>query len=645
MSENDYKTFTSRVNTATLLDKFVPTEIGNIAQRFKPIKELQERYINRANYYAQIFKQYEILTKASTVFTTSVAHMNYVFTDFQSRMQYFTLVIFGKVSTGKTSFICDITQCSPQKLTELISQKEGFNPQADRFSVGPNVETCHLYEILIDKSCIRLVDVPGIGGVVHDTNSLAPFVDMADCVVFLLDANSDIGKDDYDFLYEHVASLGATTSKSGSKASFTAERGMDKKILVVINKWNTTYQNRPPQHAEKDWERKRKWILEGDEKKGFSGISGLFTKAPQVVKANTLIRDDDTGEPYEEVKHLFYMEEVVKALEEILKDEGAELRLNRPRQVLSRELINVCEQLENLKVAQSLEALTKELEEIGIRIDSKTIDLEAGFDARLNHIQNTFNQLLAPQIKLAIRDWKPSVSFWEQGKVFLNKQAGQEKIKERWEVEIRSLLREKVKFDNVERFIESEAHALSSMVAAKFRIEFSKANPRLRDKIAEMISGKSSNKSLDANSADDLIKSGLENAVRCVENEILNDIINLVTTDAILAVLLGVILNPIGSILLIIGRRLWRDKKKKEEIKNEIDEAINVAVNDAALEVRRKLAERLRSGIDEISQKFREVLKQEEHEITEPKRLIDSAIANMQDLASQLNSLQVTEEI
>jgi signal recognition particle receptor subunit beta len=639
--QTEYKTFTASIETPTLLDDFAPIFIEDIAQKFGPIKAIKVEYCDRLEYYANSLKSYQGFESTAKIFHNSVEQMALVFEDFQKRMKYFTLVFFGAVSAGKTSMICDLANMNPHKLTEIISRNPNFNPQQDGISIGPNVATINLYEILIEKSCIRLVDVPGIGGVVHDNNSLAPFVDMADCVIFLLDANSDITKNDYDFIYDHVASM--TQSKT--------EKGLDKKALVVINKWKSlTGGGRPIALVEKDLETKKQWILDGNN--SFSGIAGLFSKRPEIVISNTSARDDETGERYPGWEDFLDMEQVVNTLKEILQEEGAILRLNRPRQILLKEINRICEQLEEEKTKRSLNNLIEELNRLGFRIDSVSNNMQVQFDARLNNLVSVISMSLAPQIKRILNNWKPKVGFVNQMKLLvpewvpgaknanLGKTAVQNALKEVWQSELRVLIKQGVDLAKIETLIQQEATTLSSLISSTYRLELSGASPELLQKLSALNTSINTD-SLGGNDTTVSLNNAIASAVGKIENEVLKDILTILTFDAILAALAGAVFTPVGSALLIAIRRWLKGDKKQKEIKQEIELAVDEAVNSAANNIRVQVASRVRKGIEEAGQNIRNILTEEQQTLTQPMIVIDQAIAELNSFSHKLESLSL----
>jgi signal recognition particle receptor subunit beta/predicted transcriptional regulator len=654
--KTDYKTFTAHIETATLLDGFVPDYIEDIKQRFYPIERQQEKLSECINRYASELKSYQEFVSTVQTLNNTAAHINIVFEDFKKRMDYFSIIFFGAVSAGKTSMICDLARMNPNDLTDIISKQPNFDFQKDEILIGPNVATINLYEILINKSRIRLVDVPGLGGVVHKNDSLAPFVDMADVVVFVLDANSDITKDDYDFIYDHVAAVDQLPTRGNNSSGFTTEKGLEKKALVIINKWNSTYQNRPPAHSEKDWERKSEWILHGNHQKNFSGIAELFSKPPIVVRANTSFRDDETGECYPDSAGLFSMDEVVTALKDILQDEGAVLRLNRPRQILIKEIGKLIEQLYQEKTSRSYEDFLSELEDLGFKIESTSQTLFVQFDSRLNHLEENIRNILSPQIKRVINNWKPKVSLVNQLKMIVppwfpgasksgwTKEQVQEVIKEVWQTEIQDLIKSHVDSSRLEAIVKQEAETLAILIASGFRVELAEASPQLRKNLAALNAAVKTD-SIGKDQTATSLKAVIYGVANKVESEILNDLLAILTFDVLLAALAGAVLTPAGSFAIALMRRWRRGDKKEREIRQEVESAVDEAVATAAMNIRHQVADRLHQGIEKTEKEIRKVLEREQNTLGKPLQVIDRAIDELKKHQEKLESMTLKNKM
>lgn len=631
-SHNKYKVFTAEIQTPTLLDDFVPSAMEDMQEKFIPIRSLKERFCEKIEMYSKSIHHFKGFEDVEMELLDSLSHMEGMFKDFEARMEYFTLVFFGAVSAGKTSMICDLANMNPHKLTEIISESPEFDSESDSVSIGPNVATINLYEILIEKSRIRLVDVPGIGGVVHDNNSLAPFVNMADCIVFLLNAGSDLTKDDDDFIYDHIAAIKKTESSNSNL--FKTEKGLDKRVLVALNKWTSLYRDLPTTHSERDFKNKAQWILNGNPQNTFPGISGYFNKSPEIVKANTSYRDEITGESYPSVK--MDLTEVIDALHRVLDEDCVDFRLNRPRQVISKEINRLILWLTEQKIKRSLEKLAGELDKLGIKTDFVKDEITAELSSRLNNIENSITINLGNELKEVIRNWKPSVGLWN-GFVYIGRSdALHGKLKKEWGDELRHLIENNVDKNKITNLLKSETETFKSFVLTRFQVSFSD-----KDVLLKKISGlnsKLSNSSVEKSNISNSVNKELETIVDNIQTNILKDILNLISWDVILAAFLGVMLTPLGSAMFIAYRR-WKDGKDKgQEAKYELESAIEKSAREVALEIRQKIASRFEDGVEDIHKAIKNMVQVQKKEVNEPLILINQIIEDLQALQTEANN-------
>ncbi|BBL77488.1 GTPase domain-containing protein [Methylomagnum ishizawai] len=641
--KTEYKKFTAEIHSGTLLDDFMPQIMDDLEKRYKPINDMKIDYCDVLSKHAINIDKFNGFEKISEALSQSVEDINNIFVDIDERMKYFTIVFFGGVSAGKTSMICDLANVNPHHLSEIISSNPNFNPAQDRISIGPNVATINLYEILIEKSCIRLVDVPGIGGVVHDDDSLAPFVNMADCIMLLIQAGNDIMKSDEDFLYDHVA---AFSKRDTSNAEFKSEERTDKRVLVALNKWKMAYGDLPPAKADKIFEQKSEWILHANGLKAndkFSGIAGYFHKPPIIARAETSYRDDETGDPLpawfgENAKT--DLSEVINALHEILKDDGSDFRLNRPRQVLQKESNKLIGYIAQEKAATSLEELGKELESLGVKSTFTTNQINDQLIERLNRFEQTVTFFLASRIKPAIHSWQPKVGFFDGLTGIFNKKGLQESLKKEWSNELRNLISSRIDVQEFANLIKQETDAFKKLVETSYQINFL-SNPDLLKRIPGLQQSSSGSSSSEKEGIFKAIERELDEAVKKIQMGILDDIINLVSWDAILAILVGAILSPVGSFLLLAYRRWKRGESKGQEAKREIDYAVDKIAADVSSEIKQKIMLRLQKGVEDIHVAISNVLKQEKETINEPLILMDQIIADIREFQIKLQSIGI----
>ena len=635
---NTYKKFTAHVDTPTRLDHFAPSYIENIAERFQPIKALQSEYDSKAQSYAQTFDKYEGYQATSTLLRASAAQMQISFADFQERMRYFSLVMFGAVSAGKTSFICDLLDMTPQELTAKFADQAGFKPDEDEVSIGASVATINLYENLIEKSAVRLVDVPGISGVAHDNDTLAPFVDMADCVLFFLNAYGDISKDDEIFIYERIAALGRKSGQTEQgSAKFTAEKGLEKKIVIVVNKWHSNFEGEPPAALEKEWNKKVDWLLYGksDKPTNFKGIAPYFDKPPVVVPANTS-RRYETGErkPGEESK--IHLDEVIEALRVILEDEGASLRLNRPRQILIKEIGRVKEELENQKARAVMNAFGNELAAAGVKVQGSVYSIIDKMEPRLANLANAIANDLSPQLKKAIWEWKPKVGIveplkgivpeWFPGakKIGLGKTAFQADISRRWTEEIRTLINQQLKLDNVKSMITREMQTLATLIDNSFHIEITSLDPKILGRLRGKQTKIEGSSTVGADEITEALQKEIDRTVAKVRNEIVDDLVTLLITDIITDALLHALLTPVGGLMVALIRRWVVGNQRQESYRQQIEAGVDNAVPLVATEIQSRIAGQVRKSITETASLIQAILGEEQKSLTEPQEKLQA---------------------
>jgi signal recognition particle receptor subunit beta len=635
-NRSEYKKFTAEITNDTLLDDFVPKMIDDLGQRYQPIKQIKDKYVDLLQSYSSKLQRADT-GDITSFLSESESNITEIFSDIELRMKYFTLVFFGGVASGKTSMICDLANINPNELTTIFSDSPNFVKGHDDISIGPNVSTINLYEILIEKSYIRLVDVPGTGGVVHDNDTLAPFVNMADCVIFLIQASNDIMKDDENFIHKHVA---AFVRRDTSAAEFKSEERTDKRILVVLNKWKKEFKDLPPIKADKIFETKCSWILHGEGTKasdGFSGIAGYFHKLPMVVRAETSYRDDDgeplpawTGENGQTDLH-----EVVGAIREILEDDGVDFRLNRPRQVLQKECNNLLGALTDYKANAALESLAKELDELGIKSQLTANQLEAQISERLARFEQTILYFLSSHIKPAMYSWEPKVGFLKGLKGVFNKKGLQESLKKDWSEELKMLIEARVDPRDFSQLVQKETSAFKGLIETNYQVLFLNKQDLLK-KIPTLSTG--GKESADVFAA---MEKELDAAIKKIQMGLLDDLIGVIKWDAILAVLIGAILTPLGSFLLIAYRRWKRGESKGQEAKRELDLAVDRIAAEVSRDVRQKVMTKFVNAITDVHMAIEGILKKEKEIIDEPMRIVSEAIVDFGAFQAELHDASV----
>lgn len=643
--QQSYKTFRVNINTTTLLDDFAPILISDISSKFQPIFQLKEDYCSQLGQNCTKLQTFQEFYALTTTLHEYIKKLKDDFYDCEENIGYFTLVFMGAVSAGKTSMICDFLNVNPDQLNQALRASKNFQNGTDDVVIAGEVATANVYEFLVDSSGIRLVDVPGTGGVIHDNTTLAPFVNKADCVIFLSNATSDLTGDDYDFVVRHIVGLRDTKE-------LTPETASNKKALIVVNKWKTVAQNLPPHRQEQEWLKKRDWILWGDNKKGkgekFKGLSELFKRTLTIVPATTsqriLDEDNNSYERYGQVQ----LDDVIDALKNILLEEGIQIKLERPKIILKRSLSEVQEILENERTKRSVDELVAKLEQMGVKVavDSNSIMLLLG--SRLDNLQNRLKNDLFYQIKNGLDQWKPSVSVMDRIKGLWPKEwwgsdkfgakAVQEELKARWKTEIEALLRESIRPDDIKRTVRDEADSIGKLLEATFKAQLAELqNQVLKDKLSRGVSLQSfDGSSFSLTGSSKALEDAVNRAVSEVQYSIVDDIIGIITVDAIIAALLGVFLSPVGSAIFFAIRRWMSGQAEEKKAKRNIEDEIWRIADEASSGLQEQVANKLRGSVQRSVDSVTQVIKGERESLSKLLQALDEAIATVKKIRERL---------
>lgn len=646
--QQNYKTFRVNINTTTLLDDFAPVLIGDISQKFQPIFQLKEDYCTQLGQNCTKLQAFSEFSSLTVTLRDFIRRLQDDFSDCEENVNYFTLVFIGAVSAGKTSMICDFLNVNPDQLNQALRSSQNFQHGTDDVVIAGEVATANVYEFLVDFSHIRLVDVPGTGGVVHDNTTLAPFVNKADCVIFLSNAQSDLTRDDYDFVVRHIVGLRDANE-------LTPENASNKKALIVVNKWKTVAQNLPPHRQEQEWLRKRDWILWGDSKKGkgekFNGLSELFKRTLTIVPATTSQRvlDEDSGsyERYGEAQ----LDDVTDALKSILLEEGIQIKLERPKIILKRSLSDVQEILANERTKRSVDELVAKLERMGVKVAVDSNSIMLLLSSRLDNLQNRLRNDLFYQIKSGLDQWKPSVSVMDRikgawpkewwGSDKFGAKAVQEELKGRWKTEIEALLKESIRPDEIKRTVRDEADSIGKLLEATFKAQLAELqNQALKDKLSKGASLQSLDESsINFTGSSRAVGDAVNKAVSEIQRSIVDDIIGIVTVDAIIATLIGAFLTPLGSAVFLAVRRWMSGQAEEKKAKRNIDDEIWRIADEVSSSLQEQVANKLRGSVQKSVDSIAQVIKGERDSLSKLLQALDEAIATVKKIRDRLDAI------
>lgn len=646
--QQNYKTFRVNINTTTLLDDFAPVLIGDISQKFQPIFQLKEDYSTQLGQNCTKLQAFSEFSNLTDTLRNFIQILQDDFSDCEENVRYFTLVFMGAVSAGKTSMICDFLNVNPDQLNQALQSSQNFQYGTDGVVIAGEVATANVYEFLVDSSCLRLVDVPGTGGVVHDNTTLARFVNKADCVIFLSNAQSDLTGDDYGFVVRHIVGLRDASELSDETSS-------NKKALIVVNKWNTVARDLPRNKEEKLWQTKRDWILRGDSKKGkgekFKGLSDLFKRTLTIVRATTSQRvlDEDSGsyERYGEVQ----LDDVIDALKTILLEEGIQIKLERPKIILKRSLSDVQEILANERTKRSVDELVAKLEQMGVKVTVNSSSIMLLLSSRLDNLQNRLKNDLFYQIKSGLDQWKPSVSVMDRikgawpkewwGSDKFGAKAVQEELNGRWKTEIEALLKESIRPDDIKRTVRDEAYLIGNLLEATFKAQLAELqNQVLKDKLSKGVSLQSFDESsISLTSSSKVIGDVVNKGVSEIQRSIIDDIIGIVTVDAVIATLIGAFLTPLGSAVFLAIRRWMSGQAEEQKAKRNIEDDIWRITDEVSRGLQEQVADKLRGSVQKSVDSISQAIKSEGENLSKPLQALDEAIATLKQIRDRLDAI------
>jgi len=464
----------------------------------------------------------------------------------------------------------------------------------------------------------------------------------------LSNAQSDLTRDDYDFVVRHIVGLRDANE-------LTSENASNKKALIVVNKWKAVAQNLPPHRQEQEWLRKRDWILWGDSKKGkgekFKGLSELFKRTLTIVPATTSQRvlDEDSGsyERYGEAQ----LNDVTDALKSILLEEGIQIKLERPKIILKRSLFDVQEILANERTKRSVDELVAKLEQMGVKVAVDSSSIMSLLSFRLNNLQNRLRNDLFYQIKSGLDQWKPNVSVMDRikgawpkewwGSDKFGAKAVQEELKGRWKTEIEALLKESIRPDEIKRTVRDEADSIGKLLEATFKAQLAELqNQALKDKLSKGASLQSLDESsISFTASSSAVGDAVNKAVSEIQRSIVDDIIGIVTVDAIIATLIGAFLTPLGSAVFLAVRRWMSGQAEEKKAKRNIEDEIWRIADEVSSSLQEQVANKLRGSVQKSVDSIAQVIKGERDSLSKLLQALDEAIATVKKIRDRLDAI------
>lgn len=641
----EIKKFTIHLNTNTELGSFGKMLIEEIKDKFVDVDNLKRGFQSDLEKQIKEMKKYPILNDLTEAILSSNNHIESIFTDFKKNQEYFTIMFFGCVNAGKSSMICDISNTTPNTLNEQIVYQSGFTDELDKFTIGVNVATLNLYELLFDDSNLRIVDVPGIGGLTHDNSLILPFADMADCIVFMIDANTEAKMSEVKFLEEIFDKI------SSDKKDKVEIYDSEKTVIFVLNKWSSVCppDDIPLDMSEEIFLNKKVKMLEGDNSR--MGFNSLFSENNQPIMVKTNTAQYLNGAPVNKKK--VQIDELVTAINQILKTKGKNIRLNRPKNVLIKEFSNMRAELLQMKNDKVIRNSLAALKEAGFNIKNIETNVKESTSTNIELVKHTVYTEVEYAIRNAIDQWKPEVGWGDKfGMMVPNWVASnfdletgsnhvKQDLKERWQKEMVDLFVKNFDNNKIKKIAEEQFKKISEILINSFENEIKKVDPSLTEKVNKV------SKIKDLDTGSDLnLPNMMGNVVENVQNEILGDLLTVVIAETLVLVLtkfMFFITGP-GALLILGVRRLWNwatgDSKKREaKMKEDLNREIYNGATEASDNVKTKIEEIISANVSKLYQSYASIIDASLNEYLAPLELVDETIVVIEKRRAELSEI------
>jgi hypothetical protein len=271
--------------------------------------------------------------------------------------------------------------------------------------------------------------------------------------------------------------------------------------------------------------------------------------------------------------------------------------------------------------------------------------------SRLESLKNRLKRDLYSQIKDGLDGWKPSVSvkdrikgLWPKewwGSEKFGAKAVQEELRDRWKTEVEDLLRESIKPKDIKRTINDEADSISKLLEATFKSQLAELQQQaVRERLSKGVSLESfDGTNLNLTGSGQALETAINRAVSEVQYSIVDDIIGIFTFDAIIASLLGIILNPLGSAVFFAIRRWMSGQAEEKKAKQEIEEQILRIADEASAELQEQVADKLRDSVQKSVDSIAQVIRREGESLSKLLQALDGAITTVTEIRERLEDI------
>ncbi len=297
--------------------------------------------------------------------------------------------------------------------------------------------------------------------------------------------------------------------------------------------------------------------------------------------------------------------------------------------------------------------MSAELGKYQVKIGQLDGKLKFELPRTLSSIERIISLQIHTALKKTIMEWEPDISWGRRLRMAvpqaaadffdadnLGKDAVQAELKQVWESELKYRFKQHLDTNSITSLAADEIKGMVHQISLYFRSEFIDASPELKEKLMEREKAQTKNKSIDINNSTFSITDSIETAVRKVEDQVTSSLINLITVDALLAATLGAILTPLGSLALMVARRLWQGNREKQRVKGAIEDTVHQVAQEIAAKIRLEIETTINDAITTMTDMYISALSLEMESVLVPIRIIDEAINDIKEYKVALEKLQ-----
>ncbi len=120
---------------------------------------------------------------------------------------------------------------------------------------------------------------------------------------------------------------------------------------------------------------------------------------------------------------------------------------------------------------------------------------------------------------------------------------------------------------------------------------------------------------------------------------LVDDIIGIVTVDAIIATLIGAFLTPLGSAVFLAVRRWMSGQAEEKKAKRNIEDEIWRIADEVSSSLQEQVANKLRGSVQKSVDSIAQVIKGERDSLSKLLQVLDEAIATVKKIRDRLEAI------